>query len=99
MVAALTNLELSGPRRPSFGPIRNKMHAYRDALGASSVWILYPGAAGAEDYFPDPWAAGTGAAPQGVGALALVPGGPSDHLDALVAEMLGSALPAAVHGS
>lgn len=72
-----------------------KMHAYRDALGASSVWILYPGDQGAQDGFPARWGATrTDAGPQGVGALALLPGERNEHLDALVGEMLGVAPPA-----
>lgn len=52
----------------------NKMHAYRDATGAQSVWVLYPGTEsvpfrseathGGEAIF-------VGQTPRGVGAIAL----------------------------
>ena len=50
-----------------------KMHTYRDALGADSVWILYPGSEGVASGYATPWAAGTDGF-QGVGAIALRPG-------------------------
>ena len=53
-----------------------KMHAYRDALGADSVWVLYPGSDGAASEYSTPWALGAGTF-QGVGAIALRPG--ADH--------------------
>jgi len=70
----------------------HKMHAYRDALGADSVWVLYPGGRTEGDRFaaPQPPAA---AVPgfRGVGAIALRPGAPEDGgLDELLAELLGS---------
>jgi uncharacterized protein len=57
-----------------------KMHAYRDALGAQSVWILYPGSDATASEYASPRVAA--AAPvadgfQGVGAIALRPG--ADH--------------------
>lgn len=63
----------------------HKMHAYRDALGASSVWILYPGDSRARAEFTAPWArSDTDSGLQGVGALAVRPGD-SNHesLDAI----------------
>lgn len=58
----------------------HKMHAYRDALAADSVWVLYPGASPAADRFAAP----EGPAPtdpprfRGVGAIALKPGAAHD---------------------
>ena len=56
-----------------------KMHAYRDALGADSVWVLYPGSDRAASEYSD--ALGGWRDPargfQGVGAIALRPG--ADH--------------------
>ena len=67
-----------------------KMHTYRDALGAASVWILYPGVAGVVDTFSAPWDPPADCGPQGVGAVALVPGATTDHLDALVSTLIGA---------
>lgn len=63
-----------------------KMHAYRDALGASSVWILFPGrgldeairyeAHPREHVMPMPRSE-----PSGVGALPLRPGAPIGRLE------------------
>jgi predicted component of viral defense system (DUF524 family) len=71
-----------------------KMHTYRDALGALSVWILFPGRnVGRSSFEPqgrtgdqETWPRG----PNGVGAMPLLPGRPADHeeLRCLVAEML-----------
>jgi predicted component of viral defense system (DUF524 family) len=54
-----------------------KMHTYRDAIGARSVWVLYPGTAELERY----------AAPDdgGVGAVSLLPGESQAALDEVVA--------------
>jgi predicted component of viral defense system (DUF524 family) len=65
-----------------------KMHAYRDALGADSVWVLYPGLDGAASEYPTPWALGAGTF-QGVGAIALRPsadhdGGLRTRIDAIL---------------
>lgn len=65
----------------------HKMHAYRDALGASSVWILYPGDQSQRDEFASSWSQEP--TPQGVGALSLTPGQDKGELDRLVREMLG----------
>ena len=73
-----------------------KMHTYRDALGARSVWILFPGRNVPRASF-EPRTEGSDEAtkaqsPQGVGALPLLPGRQSDRDDLrfLVKEMLGS---------
>jgi predicted component of viral defense system (DUF524 family) len=76
-----------------------KMHAYRDALGADSVWILYPGQAVEPRRYPAPWGQGPGTADgdpyQGVGAVALRPGAPHDGgLETLVAELLAASVSA-----
>jgi uncharacterized protein len=73
-----------------------KMHTYRDALGARSVWILFPGRDVRRASFePEPLgaAAPDASAPRGVGALPLIPGSASDRdgLRSLVAEMLRTA--------
>lgn len=70
-----------------------KMHTYRDALGARSVWILYPGRNVQRAGFQPSREAGTESrapTPEGVGALPLLPGVQSDHdeLVSLVGEML-----------
>lgn len=67
-----------------------KMHGYRDALGADSVWVLYPGSGEEWHEFPLP---GTGAeAPfRGVGAIALHPSGGGSGLDELVERLAASA--------
>jgi predicted component of viral defense system (DUF524 family) len=49
-----------------------KMHTYRDALAARSVWALFPGRNVARVQFEPDTAAGAG--PAGVGALPLLPG-------------------------
>lgn len=55
----------------------HKMHAYRDALAADSVWVLYPGSSPEPEEFTAAWdAASTGF--QGVGAISLKPGAPHD---------------------
>ncbi|HEX8104427.1 MAG TPA: nuclease domain-containing protein, partial [Solirubrobacteraceae bacterium] len=56
----------------------HKMHAYRDALGARSVWVLYPGTAGTHDAFPVH--TGEAATAGGVGAIAVVPGASRQRL-------------------
>jgi uncharacterized protein len=58
----------------------HKMHAYRDALGAKSVWVLYPGRAEEPAGFEAPHAAaqGEGSEFEGVGAIALRPGASHD---------------------
>jgi uncharacterized protein len=62
----------------------HKMHAYRDALGATSVWVIYPGRGNDVRRFQSP--VGVGAF-QGVGAVPLHPGGESP-LEELVSELL-----------
>jgi len=70
-----------------------KMHAYRDALGADSVWVLYPGSQATPSQYGVPWGdgglSGRGTF-QGVGAIALRPGGEHDGgLKERVAEIVG----------
>jgi predicted component of viral defense system (DUF524 family) len=71
-----------------------KMHAYRDALGAASVWILYPGSHPIPHRYQVPWpdvATQGVAAFRGVGAVALRPGTAHDGgLQDLVCELLHS---------
>lgn len=58
-----------------------KMHAYRDALGANSVWILYPGSNPVPSKYRAPWSADGGLDESifgGVGAIALRPGAGHD---------------------
>lgn len=58
-----------------------KMHAYRDAIGARSVWVVYPGTGALEAH----------AAPDdgGVGAIPLLPGESQAALDEVVAGLFG----------
>jgi predicted component of viral defense system (DUF524 family) len=57
----------------------HKMHAYRDALQAASVWVLYPGSATGPFEYPAPAPTGSAApGPEGVGAIALKPGAAGD---------------------
>ena len=71
-----------------------KMHTYRDALGARSVWILFPGRnvhrATFEPTRPDGDESGTPQSPEGVGALPLLPARRADReeLTSLVHAML-----------
>lgn len=58
-----------------------KMHAYRDALGADSVWVLYPGSRGTPSEYGVPWEEGglpVASGFRGVGAIALRPGAAHD---------------------
>jgi hypothetical protein len=67
----------------------HKMHAYRDALGCRSAWVLYPGR-GPVVAFP-PLGDGGSTSAEGVGVLPLVPGHLGDSgLASVVAEMLGA---------
>jgi predicted component of viral defense system (DUF524 family) len=69
----------------------HKMHAYRDALSADSVWVLYPGDDLDGDRFPAPQDASASAPSgfRGVGAIASRPGAPHDGgLEALLAELI-----------
>lgn len=70
-----------------------KMHAYRDALGANSVWVLYPG----HDETPAKYGAPGSAATdgfQGVGAVALRPGAAGDGgLESLLKALLRPSQP------
>ncbi|HEU5104778.1 MAG TPA: DUF2357 domain-containing protein [Solirubrobacterales bacterium] len=70
----------------------HKMHAYRDALGADSVWVLYPGNSAKGDRFAAPQPPGTADQGfRGVGAIALRPGAPEDGgLDELLVELIGN---------
>lgn len=69
-----------------------KMHTYRDALGARSVWALFPGRNVRPVHF-EPDAAAEEDGPAGVGALPLLPGR-GDHrteLRAVIRAMLDEA--------
>lgn len=70
-----------------------KMHAYRDALGADSVWVLYPGATSAPSEYSLPWGEGGDSAYggfRGVGAIALRPDAKHDGgLTQRIAEIVG----------
>lgn len=69
----------------------HKMHAYRDALSADSVWVLYPGDDLQGARFPAPQAASAPTGFRGVGAIALRPGAPHDGgLEALLAELIAA---------
>lgn len=59
-----------------------KMHTYRDALAARSVWALYPGTE--RRFYPAP----AGRPGDGVGALPISPGASRGALDDLVAGLL-----------
>lgn len=67
-----------------------KMHTYRDALHAKSVWILFPGRNAEKIYFQAEGNADDGPL-NGVGALPLLPGQPEDraNLRTVVNSMLG----------
>ena len=70
-----------------------KMHAYRDALGADSVWVLYPGSQETPAEYRVPWPA-AGTPPdggfRGVGAIALRPGEHGDGgLRKRIADIVG----------
>lgn len=72
----------------------HKMHAYRDALGAESVWVLYPGANPNRKEFPAPSMIGEANLGrfQGVGAIGLKPaaghdGGLHELLDNLTRDL------------
>jgi hypothetical protein len=64
-----------------------KMHAYRDALAADSVWVLYPGSAPSPDRYPASWDSSASSLFTGVGAIALRPG--AVH-DGGLADLLGN---------
>lgn len=70
-----------------------KMHTYRDALDAQSVWVLFPGrdVQRAEYEAPQEAADAKPRGPRGVGALPLLPGSAADRvaLRQLVAEIVG----------
>jgi uncharacterized protein len=72
-----------------------KMHAYRDALGADSVWVLYPGYELSAARYRVPWIAADttpDGAFQGVGAIALRPGAEHDGgLGERIAKIVGGA--------
>ena len=58
----------------------HKMHAYRDALGARSAWVLYPGRGSAAEFAPHGLDLDTEAPPLGVGTIPLAPGPGGDQL-------------------
>jgi len=68
----------------------HKMHAYRDALGARSAWVLYPGHGEPAEFPPTSGAqVDEQAPPNGVGTIALTPGsGRADDLRGIVERML-----------
>jgi len=74
-----------------------KMHAYRDALGADSVWVLYPGSQATPSHFSMPWGeAGRSDHDgfRGVGAIALRPSAVHDGgLRKRLAEIVDSPRP------
>lgn len=66
-----------------------KMHAYRDALGADSVWILYPGSGERTESYAFPWSEPGISVFQGVGAVPLRPDSQGDGgLGALIRDLL-----------
>jgi predicted component of viral defense system (DUF524 family) len=67
-------------------PDLHKMHAYRDALGARSVWVLYPGSEDVVDSYPD--TEGAPAVNGGVGAIALAPAQSAASLTGVLGAML-----------
>ena len=68
-----------------------KMHTYRDALGAQSVWILFPGR-GVETARFEPEELGERNGPSGVGAIPLVPGDAAtrEKLRSVIREMIAA---------
>jgi predicted component of viral defense system (DUF524 family) len=70
----------------------HKMHAYRDAIDADSVWILYPGTDPTPKRYEDPWSVvDDGPVFRGVGAIALRPDAHNDGgLAEIVHDMLGA---------
>jgi uncharacterized protein len=66
----------------------HKMHAYRDALGADSVWILYPGHGEMHDSYPAPGPEHAVGKFQGVGAQPLRPGAGHQQLQELLSGLL-----------
>lgn len=78
----------------------HKMHAYRDALGADSVWVLYPGSDPKPRKYDVPWADRPDPEPsafRGVGAIACRPGAQHDGgLRNLIAELLATSGPSSV---
>lgn len=67
----------------------HKMHAYRDALSADSVWVLYPGTRPSPDRFTAPEGPMETEPPRfrGVGAIALKPG--ANHDGGLAQALVG----------
>lgn len=102
--AAATDEDDEGTLGERFKPADlHKMHAYRDALGASSVWVLYPGDALKPEKFRAPTAAGERTVFSGVGAIALRPGasdgGLVEVLDGILEhEEIQAEMAGAVHG-
>lgn len=67
----------------------HKMHAYRDALGARSAWVLYPGQGSAKEFAPHGADLDVGSEPIGVGTIPLSPQpGGDDVLRQVVQRML-----------
>jgi predicted component of viral defense system (DUF524 family) len=68
-----------------------KMHAYRDALGADNVWILYPGKTSELQEYEVPWPQPGADGFQGVGAIPLRPGSADDSgLEPLIDGLLAA---------
>jgi hypothetical protein len=66
----------------------HKMHAYRDALGARSAWVMFPGGGEAAEFAPHGRALEPEAAPLGVGTIPHRPGSAGGALRGVVARML-----------
>jgi hypothetical protein len=67
----------------------HKMHAYRDALGARSAWVLYPGQGDPAEFPPRGTPSNDHVPPTGVGTIPVAPGsGGADGLRSIVARML-----------
>jgi uncharacterized protein len=70
----------------------HKMHAYRDALGARSAWVMYPGQGEAMEFPPIGAVVDQHASPNGVGTIPLAPRpGGADNLRRIVARMMAIA--------
>jgi predicted component of viral defense system (DUF524 family) len=68
----------------------HKMHAYRDALGAQSVWVLYPGSTTSPVEFAWDGQRSIKTAPNGVGAIPLRPGASADGLRSVMRRVLSA---------
>ncbi len=67
----------------------HKMHAYRDALGCQSAWVLYPGTGPIREFASHGMVLSANAAPAGVGTVPLRPSGDAaDGLRGVIERML-----------